>query len=81
MKCYALDTSVVLRLLVGVPADQAQKALGFLEKCFCKGIKAVVSDMVILETWHALRRHYQVPVMETVETFLEFLSSEMITPT
>jgi predicted nucleic acid-binding protein len=81
MTCYTLDTSVVLRLLVGTPADQAPKALDFLEDCYSKGVVVLVSDLVILETWHALRHHYQVPVAEAAESILEFLSSEMITPT
>lgn len=78
MRAYGLDTSIVLRLLVGTPVDQAQRALEFVESCSAQGIRVVVSDLVIQETYHALCHHYQVPVKEAVECLLDFLTSEMI---
>ncbi|WP_396202077.1 PIN domain-containing protein [Gemmatimonas sp.] len=53
-----LDTSVVLRLLTGVPAKQADAArtmLGASRDAIC------ISDLVISETYFALRHHYAVP--------------------
>jgi len=78
MTSIGLDTSVVLRLLVGVPEDQAQKALAFVEDCYQQQVMIHVSDIVIQETYHALRHHYQVPVNETIECLRDFLASEMI---
>ena len=80
MKSVSLDTCVVLRLLVGEPADQANQARHYLEKCYLAGIGVHVSDLVVAETYHALCHHYQVPVAETINSLKEFLASPMITP-
>lgn len=55
-----LDTSVVLRLLLGQPADQAGRAVGFLDELLRGGHRAVVSDLVVAETYFALQHHYGV---------------------
>lgn len=54
-----LDTSVVVRLLIGEPVDQAEKARKLL-LTRPQGTPAVVSDLVIGETYFALRHHYRV---------------------
>ncbi len=53
-----LDTSVVLRLLLGQPADQGARALAFLDALSRGGHHAVVSDLVAAEAYFALRHHY-----------------------
>lgn len=45
-----LDTSVVLRLLLGQPADQAARAVAFLDERSRGGHHAAVSDLVVAET-------------------------------
>lgn len=81
MTAVGLDTSVVLRLLVGEPKDQAQAALRFLELCYGKQQIAYVSDLVVGESYHALCHHYQVPAKEAADSLLAFLYSPMITCT
>ena len=55
-----LDTSVVVRLLVGEPAAQGAAARQFLDDATAAaGLR--VSDLVLAETWFALRHHYAVP--------------------
>lgn len=54
-----LDTSVVVRLLIGAPSDQAAVAQRMIEKATRGSL--VVSDLVIGETYFALRHHYDVP--------------------
>ena len=62
-----LDTSVVLRLLVGEPGDQAAAAWSFIADEVTKRSGAVhVSDVVIGETYFALRLHYKVPNAEAL---------------
>ena len=61
MKTAGLDTSVVVRLLVGVPESQALAAKDFLDACQLAGTRACVSDMVVAEAYHALIYHYEVP--------------------
>ena len=55
-----LDTSVVLRLLLGQPADQAARAVVFLDELSRGGHHAVVSDLVAAEAYFALQHHYGV---------------------
>jgi len=80
MKSVALDTCVVLRLLVGEPANQAQQAYDYLEVCYLTGVTVYVSDLVVAETYHGLCHHYQVPTEKATANLTEFLSSPMITP-
>lgn len=56
-----LDTSVVLRLLVGVPAAQARAAQRRLERAIERGESVIVCDLVIAEAYYALQFHYDVP--------------------
>ncbi len=80
MRKVGLDTCVVLRLLIGEPADQAKTAYSYVETCYLRGISVYVSDMVVLETYHALCHHYDVPMVKATKVLSDFLSSSMITP-
>jgi predicted nucleic acid-binding protein len=57
---------VVLRLLVGQPADQPQRAIAFLEAVARRGDRVVVSDLVVAEAYFALHYHYAVPKKEAL---------------
>lgn len=56
-----LDTSVVLRLLIGEPQPQAEAAWQAVVAIREAGGAAVVSDLVVSETYFALQHHYAVP--------------------
>jgi predicted nucleic acid-binding protein len=56
-----LDTSVVLRLLIGEPRAQAEVARRRIERALVGGEKVIVTDLVVAETFHALQHHYDVP--------------------
>lgn len=74
-----LDTSVVVRLLIGEPAAQAKRAQAFLDELFEAGDKACVSDLVVSEVYFALQYHYDVPKEEALESLrLMFDSQEII---
>ncbi len=75
-----LDTSVVLRLLVGAPADQARAALGFVRQSLAAGRRVVASDLVVSEAYFALHAHYDVPKPEAVAALLEMLRSGLVEP-
>jgi predicted nucleic acid-binding protein len=62
-----LDTSVVLRLLVGKPENQWLRAIEFLETLARQGERPVVSDLVAAETYFALQHHYGVPKKEALQ--------------
>jgi predicted nucleic acid-binding protein len=53
-----LDTSVVVRLLVGEPALLARRALAAVEEALAAGRTLVVCDLVVAESFFALQHHY-----------------------
>lgn len=59
-----LDTSVVLRLLTGLPSGEASSARRRLEQAVREGEDVVVTDLVLAECYHALQYHYEVPKAE-----------------
>jgi predicted nucleic-acid-binding protein len=75
-----LDTSVVLRLLLGQPADQAQRAVAHLDALARRGDKATISDLVVAETYFALQHHYGVPKQEALAALREMLADGEIEP-
>lgn len=62
-----LDTSVVLRLLIGEPKRQAQRAWRAIVEARSVGGEAVVSDLVVSEAYFALQHHYSVPKAMALE--------------
>ena len=53
-----LDTSVLLRLMVGQPEKQTEVAVRFLDDIRKAGHQAVVSDLVAAEAYFAMQYHY-----------------------
>lgn len=56
-----LDTSVVLRLLTGEPPGMAAVCRERLLRAGRDGEAVIVSDLVLLEAYHALQHHYGMP--------------------
>ena len=73
-----LDTSVVLRLLIGEPRSQTEVARRRIERALIVGEKVVVTDLVVAEAFHALRHHYSVPETVALGRLREFLGSDVI---
>ena len=71
-----LDPSVVVRLLVGEPVDQALTAQGAIEGAPRGSI--VVSDLVIGESYFALRHHYEVPHRKAIAALAAMVSDPRI---
>ena len=74
-----LDTSVVLRLLVGVPEAQARVAQRRLEQAIEQGEAVIVCDLVIAEAYYALQFHYDVPKAEARRMLMRFVRSGVAT--
>lgn len=55
---YGLDTSALLRLLVGEPEAIARKVNDRLASLIDSGHKIRVSDLVLSEAYYALQTHY-----------------------
>jgi predicted nucleic-acid-binding protein len=62
-----LDTSVVIRLLIGEPADQAALARQRLEQAHVDGDTVVIADLVLAESYYALVYHYKLDKGEARE--------------
>ena len=73
-----LDTSVVVRLLVGLPESQARAARRRLERAVETAEPVIVSDLVIAETYHALQHHYRVPKTEAQTILRRFVESGIV---
>lgn len=75
-----LDTSVVLRLLVGSPPDQAIAALSFVKQKLTEGVRVLASDLVVSEAYFALHAHYDVPKAKALAALAEMLQSGLVAP-
>jgi predicted nucleic acid-binding protein len=75
-----LDTSVLIRLLIGFPADQATTALAFVKEARLAGRQVVVSDLVVSEAYFALHFHYDVPKPEAITALQQVLQSGIVEP-
>jgi predicted nucleic acid-binding protein len=73
-----LDTSVVVRLLVGLPESQAQTARRRLERAVERGEHVLVCDLVLAEAYHALQQHYKVPESEARSILEQFATSNVV---
>ena len=69
-----LDTTVVVRLLLGAPAEQARRAEVALRAALLRGDCVLVADLTIAETYFALQHHYGVPKAEARAQLLELVS-------
>ena len=75
-----LDTSVVLRLLLGQPADQASRAVAFLDELARGAHRAVVADLVVAEAYFALQHHYGVSKPEALKGLRRLFADGEIEP-
>lgn len=66
----SVDTSVVVRYLVGDPPDQARRAQAVMEGVESVGIPVVV----LLETAHVLRTQYGVDRRDILDALLELVT-------
>ncbi len=73
-----LDTSVVLRLLIGEPRAQAEVARRRIERALVAGEKVVVTDLVVAEAFHALRHHYDVPQATALGRLQAFFNTGIV---
>ncbi len=74
-----LDTSVVVRLLIGEPVEQAQLARRTLE-AQPRG-SCAISDIVVGEAYFALRHHYSVPHGRIVSALSALLADSQVRAT
>lgn len=73
-----LDTSVVLRLIIGEPAAQAKLAQRRVARALSAGDEILVSDLVAAEAFHALHHHYGIPKEEARAELRAMLRSGVV---
>lgn len=77
-----LDTSIVVRLLIGEPEQQAEAARRLLdERAAGSAPAAALSDLVVGESYFALRHHYGVPHARAVAALRALLNDPRVFPT
>lgn len=72
---FSLDTSFVLRLLVGEPPAQAAVARRRLEEALAAGETVLATDLVVADAYYALHYHYGVPKDEVRALLRAMLTS------
>jgi predicted nucleic-acid-binding protein len=75
-----LDISVVLRLLLGEPADQSARAVAFLDELSRGGHDAVISDLVAAGVYFALQHHYDVSKHDALQGLRDLFDAGEIKP-
>ncbi|MEO6476901.1 PIN domain-containing protein [Luteolibacter sp.] len=73
-----MDTSVVIRLLVGDPLDLAEIALEKIRILNESGCYLWVSDLVVSEAYFALQHHYKISKLEALKALRVFLEAGTI---
>lgn len=72
----SVDTSVVVRYLVGTPADQAARAAALIDGDADIGI----SILVLAETAHVLRSSYEISRADVVASLIELVTRANVEP-
>lgn len=72
----SVDTSVVVRYLVGTPKDQADRAKQLIDGDAEVGL----SLLVLAETAHVLRTFYQVPRMDVAGQLIDLVTRANVRP-
>jgi len=70
-----VDTSVVVRYLVGTPAAQARRAAALIDD---DATEIGVSLVALAECAHVLRTQYDVPSPDIIETLIAFVQRENV---
>jgi len=76
-----LDTSIVVRLLTGLPPAQTWRATALVvQEARAAGRPVMVSDLVVAEAYFALHDHYGVPKEDAARSLLALLLSGSVSP-
>ncbi len=74
-----LDTSVVVRLLVGEPVDQYREATRFLKEQLAAQAVVHVSDLVLAESYFALQSYYHLSKADALAALALFAEHSGVT--
>jgi len=71
----AIDTSVLVRYVVGSPPDQARAAAALIDGA---GEEIGVSPVALAECAHVLRTQYSIPQVHVIEALIAFVQRENV---
>ena len=77
---YGIDTSVLVRLLTGVPPDAFAYCAKELERLAKGGAEVYASNQVIGEAYVAVQHHYGVTKADAHAGLLDVLRSGLVSP-
>ena len=75
-----IDTSVLVRLVMGQPSDVYDHCVERLTELAVGGVRVVASNQVIGEAYAACRHHYGVPSTHAQSELLRTLTSGLVAP-
>ncbi|MCF6313247.1 MAG: hypothetical protein L3J39_12425 [Verrucomicrobiales bacterium] len=61
-----VDTSVLMRLLTGLPEKQFELALDQMKETTSLGKRLLVSNLVVCEAYYACQHHYKMPKQDVL---------------
>ena len=78
---FGIDTSILVRLLTGTPADTYTACRNALQVLIeDRGAQILASNMVIGEAYVAVQHHYGVAKADARDALLKVLTSGMVSP-
>ena len=77
---YGIDTSVLVRLLTGLPPDAFSHCAQELERLAKRGAEVYASNQVIGEAYVAVQHHYGVTKSDARAALLDVLRSGLVSP-
>lgn len=80
IKRYAIDTSILVRLLTGHPAEEYEALKRTLDGLLQNGARLCVTSMVVGEAYVALQHHYKFEKRTAREALYELFSSRYVNP-
>lgn len=78
MSTIGLDTSLVVRLLIGEPELQVRAAWTLVQSESDAGRPPLVADLVVAESYFVLLHHYAIPPLEAVNAISALLRDDRI---
>lgn len=78
MKCYFLDTNVILRFLLGDVSVQTKKAKEYFNQAKLGKVKLILIAEVILEAVYVLEKNYRVPRVKISELLSGLIKSKYL---
>ena len=77
---FGIDTSVLMRLLTGLPAQDFSHCVRELRNLDKAGAEVFASNQVIGESYVAVQHHYDIPRADAGDALLKVFRSGLVSP-